>query len=108
MSCYSGENPIGKMTDEERLAMWKWVKENAIDLKMPMEQVHEVIDHEYFSGVTSANKPQWINEFLAARKMPFKRATDAAWAAQARREPFRTQAKHLVNDKNARHSGTRL
>ena len=101
MGCYSGENPIGKMTDEERLAMWKWVKENAIDLKMPMEQVHQVIDHEYFSGVTSANKPQWINEFLAARKMPFKRATDAAWAAQAQRRAIQTQAKHLVNDKNA-------
>lgn len=101
MACYSGGNPIGKMTDEERLAMWKWTKENAIDLKMPMEQVHAVVDKEYFSGVSSANKSEWINEFLAARKTPFKRATDAAWAAQARRRAIQTQAKHLVNDKNA-------
>ena len=101
MSCYSGSNPIGKMTDEERLAMWKWVKENAIDLKMPMEQIHTAIDKEYFSGVTDANKPHWINEFLAARKTPFKRSADAVWAAQARRRAIQTQAKHLVNDKNA-------
>ena len=89
------------MTDEERLAMWKWVKENAIDHKMPMEQVHQVIDKEYFSGVTDANKPHWINEFLAARKTPFKRSADAVWAAQANRRAIQTQAKHLVNDKNA-------
>ena len=28
-------------------------------------------------------KPAWINEFLAARKTPFKRSADAVWAAQA-------------------------
>lgn len=98
MSCYSGGNPIGKMTDAERLAMWKWVKENAIDLKMPMEQVHEAFNNHYFGG---SAKPEWINEFLAARKTPFKRSADAVWAAQARRRAIQTQAKHLVNDKNA-------
>ena len=98
MSCYSGSNPIGKLTDQERLAMWRWVKENAIDHGMPMEQVHETFNNHYFGGTA---KPEWINEFLAARKMPFKRASDAAWAAQANRRAIQQQAKQLVNDKNA-------
>lgn len=96
--CYSGSNPIGKLTDQERLAMWQWTKANAIDLKMPMEQVHEAFNNHYFGG---GAKPEWINEFLAARKTPFKRSTDAVWAAQARRRAIQTQAKHLVNHKNA-------
>jgi hypothetical protein len=96
--CYSGSNPIGKLTDQERLAMWKWVKENAVDHGMPLEQVHETFNNHFFGG---SAKPEWVNEFLAARKMPFKRASDAAWAAQARRRAIQQQAKHLVNGQNA-------
>jgi len=98
MACYSGTNPIGKLTDQDRMGMWKWVKENAIDHGMPFEQVHEAFNAHYFSG---AGRPEWINEFLAARKTPFKRASDAAWAAQANRRNIQTQAKHLVNDRTA-------
>jgi hypothetical protein len=86
------------MTDQERLAMWKWVKENAIDQGMPWEQVHETFNNHYFGG---AAKPTWVNEFLAARKTPFKRASDAAWTAQANRRNIQQQAKHLVSDRNA-------
>ena len=96
--CYSGSNPIGKLTDQERMAMWKWVKENAVDHGMPLEQVHETFNNHYFGG---SAKPEWVNEFLAARKMPFRRASDAAWAAQANRRTIQQQAKHLVNDRNA-------
>jgi hypothetical protein len=96
--CYSGPNPIGQLTDQERMAMWKWVKENAIDHGMPLEQVHETLNNHFFGGT---GKPEWINEFLAARKTPFKRASDAAWAAQANRRNIQQQAKHLVSDRNA-------
>ena len=96
--CYSGSNPIGKLTDQERLAMWKWVKENAIDHGMPLEQVHETFNNHFAGGTL---KPEWVNEFLAARKTPFKRASDAAWATQAARRSIQAQAKHLVNDQNA-------
>ena len=89
------------MTDQERLGMWKWVKENAIDRGMPMEQVHETFNNHYFGGSVTGEKAAWINEFLAARKMPFKRAIDAAWTAQANRRAIQSQAKHLVNDRNA-------
>ena len=99
--CYSGPNPIGKLTDQERLGMWKWVKENAIDRGMPMEEVHEAFNNHYFGGSVTGEKAGWINEFLAARKMPFRRATDAAWTAQAKRRNIQEQAKHLVNDQNA-------
>jgi hypothetical protein len=96
--CYSGSNPIGKMTDQERLAMWRWVKENAIDHGMPMEQVHETFNNHFAGGTL---KPEWVNEFLAARKTPFKRASDAAWTAQAQRRNIQQQAKHLVSSQNA-------
>jgi len=98
MSCYSGGNPIGKMSDSDRMAMWKWIKENAIDSGMPFEKVHEEFNNHYFSG---AAKPEWVNEFLAARKTPFKRVSDAAWTAQANRRNIKRQAEHLVNSQQA-------
>ena len=78
--------------------MWKWIKENAVDQGMPFEQVHETFNNHYFNG---AAKPEWVNEFLAARKTPFRRASDAAWTAQANRRGVQQQAKHLINDRNA-------
>jgi hypothetical protein len=108
--CYSGSNPIGKLTEEERLGLWKWVTENAIQLHspgdpvgaaMPMEQLHEAFNNHFFGGSLTGEKAAWINEFLAARKTPFRRASDAAWAAQANRRAIQQQAKHLVNNRNA-------
>jgi hypothetical protein len=78
--------------------MWKWLKENAIDHGMPFEQVHEVLNNHFFGGT---GRPEWINEFLAARKTPFKRASDAVWIAQANRRNIQQQAKNLVSDRNA-------
>lgn len=98
ISCYGGANPIGKLSDQERLALWKWTKENAIDHGMPIEQVHEVLNNHFFGGNA---KSEWVNEFLAARKTPFKRASDAAWTAQANRRNIQQQAKHLVSDQRA-------
>jgi hypothetical protein len=86
------------MTDPERLAMWRWTKENAIDRGMPFEQVHDMFNSHYFGGTA---RPEWVNEFLAARKTPFKRAIDAVWEAQANRRNIQQQAKNLVSDKNA-------
>jgi hypothetical protein len=80
------------------MAMWRWIKENAIDHGMPFEQVHETFNNHFFGGTA---KPEWVNEMLAARKTPFKRASDAAWAAQANRRNIQQQAKHLVSDRNA-------
>lgn len=81
--------------------MWKWIKDNAIDRGMPLEKVHEEFNNHYFNGSLSGEKAGWINEFLAARKTPFKRLSDAAWAKQARRRAIQQQAKHSVTDKNA-------
>lgn len=78
--------------------MWRWTKENAIDHGMPFEQVHETLNNHYFGGNA---KGEWLNEFLAARKTPFKRASDAAWTAQANRRNIQQQARHLVSDRNA-------
>jgi hypothetical protein len=78
--------------------MWKWTKENAIDHGMLLEQVRDTFNQHYFGG---AGKPEWVNEFLAARKTPFKRLADDAWAAQAHRRNIQIQAKHLVSGQNA-------
>jgi len=78
--------------------MWKWTKENAIDHGMLLEQVRDTFNNHYFGGNA---KPEWVNEFLAARKTPFKRLADAAWAAQANRRNIQSQAKHLVSGQNA-------
>src|SRR5215471_5535257 len=96
--CYAGGNPIGKLSDQDRMGMWRWLKENAIDSGMPFEQVHEAFNDHYFGGRA---KPEWINEFLAARKTPFKRATDAVWTAQANRRNVQQQAKNLVKSQNS-------
>ena len=98
MACYSGSNPIGKLSDSERLAMWKWLKDNAIDHGMPFEQVHDTFNNHFFGG---SARPEWVNEFLAARKTPFKRLSDAVWTTQANRRNIQQQAKSLVKDKNA-------
>lgn len=79
------------------MTMWKWLKENAIDHGMPFEQVHETLNNHFFGG---AGKAEWINEFLAARKTPFKRVSDAVWTAQANRRNIQQRAKYLVNDRN--------
>jgi hypothetical protein len=83
------------------MGLWKWVKDNAIDHGMPMEQVHQVLNNHFFGGSLNGEKAGWINEFLAARKTPFKRLSDTAWVAQASRRNIQQQAKHLVNDQNA-------
>jgi len=78
--------------------MWRWIKENAIDHGMPFEQVHDTLNAKFFNGTA---KPEWLNEFLAARKTPFKRLTDAAWSTQANRRNIQSQAKQLVKNQNS-------
>jgi hypothetical protein len=58
------------MTDAERMGMWKWVKENAIDHGMPFEQVRETFNNHYFGG---SAKHEWINEFFDDQKTTFKK-----------------------------------
>ena len=66
MACYSGPIPV---TDDERIVIWKWAKENAIDQGLPIDKVGDAINEHFFGGQA---KPEWITDILSGRKTPFK------------------------------------
>jgi len=90
MACYSGKNPV---TDDERYAIWRWAKENGIDHGLPLDQVHDAIDKQFFNGMAPAD---WINDILSGRKTPFKTLADAAWKAQYNRRVITQQARDAL------------
>jgi len=45
--CYSGPIPV---TDDERIVIWKWAKENAIDQGLPIDKVGDAINEKFFGG----------------------------------------------------------
>jgi hypothetical protein len=92
--CYSGPNPI---TDKDRMAIWKWAKENAIDKGLPFDKVHDAIN-EYFFG--NQAKPEWINDVLSGRKTPFRQVAADVWKKQYNRRAIVQQATALYRDYN--------
>src|SRR5260221_9500140 len=76
MACYDGPNPV---KDEERAAIWKWAKENAIDKGLPIEKVHDEINKYFFNGVA---KPEWKNDILFGMKTPVRAETIDVCRAQ--------------------------
>jgi hypothetical protein len=88
--CYSGPLPV---TDEERMAIWKWAKLNGIDHGLPFEKVHEAINNHFFAG---AAKPEWITDILSGRKTPLRSVADAAWRTQYNRRAIVEHANNLT------------
>jgi hypothetical protein len=92
LSCYSGSNPVKNI--EEGIEIWRWAKANGIDHGLPFEEIHELINKEYFSGT---GKPEWINEILAGPKTPFKRSiSNDIWKAQYNRRQAVLQAQAAI------------
>jgi hypothetical protein len=89
--CYAGGNPI--QDPDERMAVWKWAKENGIDAGLPYEKVHDAINNHFFGGV---GRPEWTHEILGGRKTPFRQVSDAAWAAQRNRRAAVGYAKEQI------------
>jgi hypothetical protein len=87
MACYSGKNPV---TDDERVAIWRWAKANGIDHGLPFDNVHDAINTHFFGGMAP---PEWITDILSGRKTPFRVQADAAWKAQYNRRMITQQAK---------------
>jgi hypothetical protein len=87
LSCYSGPNPV---TDDERIAIWRWAKLNGIDKGLPIEKVGDAINQHFFSGMA---RPEWISDILSGRKTPFHQVADNAWRAQYNRRAIIQQAK---------------
>ena len=77
--CYRGPIPV---TDDERIGIWRWAKENAIDKGMPIEQVRDAINQKFFAGVA---RPEWLNDILSGRKTPFRELTNDVWRKQYQR-----------------------
>jgi hypothetical protein len=87
LSCYSGPNPV---TDDERIAIWRWAKVNGIDHGLPIEKVGDAINQHFFNGMA---RPEWITDILSGRKTPFQHTADNAWRAQYNRRAIVQQAK---------------
>lgn len=90
MACYSGPNPV---KDEERLAIWKWAKENGIDQGLPMEKVGDAINKYFFAGQA---RPEWISDILSGRKTPYRSIANDAWRKQYNRRVIVQQAKDMA------------
>src|SRR5215467_7400584 len=91
MPCYKGPNPV---TDDERMAIWKWAKANGVDHGLSLEKVHGAINTHFFNGMAPA---EWINDILSGRKTPFRTLANDAWKAQYNRRVITQQAKDLVS-----------
>jgi hypothetical protein len=89
-ACYNGPNPVN---DDERLAIWRWAKQNAIDQGLPFDKVHEAINQHFFGG---AAKSEWINDILSGRKTPFRFQANSVWKAQSNRRLVIQQAKQRL------------
>ena len=89
MACYSGPNPV---TNEERVAIWRWAKIHGIDQGLPIEKVGDAINQFFFAGRA---RPEWITDILSGRKTPFKYLADDAWRKQYRRRTIVRQATDL-------------
>jgi hypothetical protein len=88
-ACYSGPIPV---KDEERQAIWRWAKENAIDHGMPIEKVGDAINNHFFAGQA---KPEWITDILSGRKTPFRAVANDVWRKQYNRRQIVRQASNL-------------
>jgi hypothetical protein len=88
-ACYSGPIPVN---DDERMAIWRWAKENAIDHGMKFEQVSDAINQHFFSGQA---KPEWITDILSGRKTPFRDVANDVWKKQYNRRQIVQQAESL-------------
>ena len=77
--CYSGPNPIDH---DDRMAIWRWAKANAIDHGLPIDKVGDSINTHFFAG---QDKPEWITDILSGRKTPFRELANDAWRKQYNR-----------------------
>jgi hypothetical protein len=88
-ACYSGPIPV---KDEERQAIWRWAKENAIDHGMPIEKVGDAIKNHFFAGQA---KPEWITDILSGRKTPYRAVANDVWKKQYNRRRIIQQANDM-------------
>lgn len=90
MPCYSGPIPV---TEQERIAIWRWAKAHGIDHGLPIEKVGDAINTHFFAGQA---KPEWITDILSGRKTPFRQLSNAAWKQQYNRRQIIMQAQDLT------------
>lgn len=98
--CYSGPIPV---TDEERIAIWRWAKLASIDKGEPIEKVADAINQHFFAGQA---KDEWISDILSGRKTPFRELTNEAWKKQYYRKQIVAQAKEVAG-RQAMHPAVR-
>lgn len=92
MPCYSGPIPV---TEQERMAIWRWAKEHGIDHGLPFDKIHDAINTHFFAGQA---KPEWINDILSGRKTPFRQVANDAWKRQYNRRQAILQAQDTTRE----------
>jgi hypothetical protein len=94
MPCYNGPNPI--KTCEERMAIWKWAKDNGLDHGLSFNEIHDAINTYFFAGQA---KPEWITDILSGRKTPLRKLAIDAWRKKYYRMQIVNQAKELAGER---------
>ena len=89
-ACYSGPIPV---TDEERIAIWRWAKLASIDKGEPIDKVSDAINQHFFAGQA---KSEWLSDILSGRKTPFRELTNEAWKKQYYRRQIVAQAQEVT------------
>jgi hypothetical protein len=81
------------ITDDERLGIWKWVKENCIDRGMTIDKIGNAINQRFFAGQA---RPEWIEDIVSGRKTPFESAVKEAWRAHYNRRMVELEARNWI------------
>ena len=99
MACYPGPNPIDQNdpTGLRRAAVWKWVKEHGIDHGLPLDKIHDMVNHQFYHGMATG-KPEWINDVLSGRKTPYREIAKEVWKKQYNRRQTILQAQDQLRE----------
>jgi hypothetical protein len=69
------------ITDEERFAIWKWIRENCLDKNR--DEIAKAVNDYFFDGQA---KQKWIDDILSGRKTPFQKEVKGLWKAKHKKE----------------------
>ena len=71
-------------TDADRIVIWKWIKENCIDIGIKdYDDIAKAVNDYFFRGQA---KQEWTDDILSGRNTPFRKHVKAMWKAQCNRK----------------------
>jgi hypothetical protein len=71
-------------SDADRLVIWKWIKENCIEIGIKdYDEIAKAVNDYFFHGEA---KQEWTDDILSGRNTPFRKHVKAMWKAQGNRK----------------------